>query len=301
MPYRIGVAGCGYWGIKLISSLFKIDNVILEAVADPDPGARYRGASLLGGNVKTHATFDYLLSDRVDGVVIASPPAVHVEQAVAALDCGKDVFVEKPAVMNLHDLDRLLGTAAGKLLVCDYVFLYNPLIRWIEHYMHLSNFELIHANAEWLNRGIVRSDVSCWWSAGSHALSVFVYLFGDVQTERIRECEPVLGMRAPYAIGHFKINGDGFGVVSVSWAHPIKTRKIDFVGRNETILFDDIKKEVWVVEHGGEAISSPSIEYKPEPLVAALTDFVECAKTGREPVAGPKIVDKVTRLMLNSV
>jgi myo-inositol 2-dehydrogenase/D-chiro-inositol 1-dehydrogenase len=59
-------------------------------------------------------TFDAILADRaIDAVIVASPNAVHPEQAIAALDAGKHVFCQKPIALGLAEADRVVEAAAA--------------------------------------------------------------------------------------------------------------------------------------------------------------------------------------------
>lgn len=290
--FRIGVSGCGYWGSTLVRTLREMEDVRVEAIADPDPEARRRVASLLNGDVKTHASFDCLLGDRIDGIVVATPPAFHVEQAVAALHKGKAVFLEKPPATSLSDLELLLATAPGQTLMCDYVFCYNPLIKLVKKELG-DDFVPVTVRCDWTNWGIVRSDVDAWWNIAPHPLSVLVFLFKQIQ---MTGCYRGNG----FADAQLKVGENGFASIFISWFHPMKIRKIEIVGARRSVIFDDVGRKVWLIKHddlnGG--ISSPNIEYKPMPLEAALRDFVACAKTGREPVAGREMIERVTKLMV---
>ena len=67
------------------------------------------------------AVTDYarmLRLQELDAVYIASPNALHFEQAMAALGAGKHVLLEKPAVTTLADGQRLYGEARSRSLVC---------------------------------------------------------------------------------------------------------------------------------------------------------------------------------------
>lgn len=55
-----------------------------------------------------------ITADDVDLVVIATPNALHVEQAAAALEAGKHVVVDKPFALSAADADRLIALAAAK-------------------------------------------------------------------------------------------------------------------------------------------------------------------------------------------
>ena len=59
----------------------------------------------------------------VDAVLIASPNAVHADQAVAAIEAGKHVFCQKPIALTLEDADRVLAAAAGADRVVQFGFM----------------------------------------------------------------------------------------------------------------------------------------------------------------------------------
>lgn len=290
---RLGISGCGYWAANIIRTLKGMDGVIIEAVADPDAGARQRAASLLNGNVKTHANFEMLLADGIDGVVIATPPAFHVEQAVAALGRGKAVFVEKPPAMSLPDMERLLKAAQGKTLLCDFIMCYNPLVQFANGLIAQTDFKPILADLRWTNWGIVRKDVDAWWSVAPHPISVLAFLFGQMQRQWKR-------VGIGWARAHFVFPGHSSNAgIFASWLHPTKERRIELVGFKETILIDDISRKLWVVENDFSGrISIPNVEYAPSPLEGALADFLHCMGTLDEPICGPEMIEKVTRLMV---
>src|SRR4029079_15908942 len=75
--------------------------------------------------IKAHATMDEALNGaRIDGVVVGSPTAFHVEQSTAALRAGLPVLLEKPAASGLSEAEALgrtvaevSGGSAGHLLM----------------------------------------------------------------------------------------------------------------------------------------------------------------------------------------
>lgn len=290
---NVGFSGGGYWGSNLVRAALKVPDVKIVGIADPDPGARQRIASLVHGDINTHSRFDYLLSDKVDAVVIATPPAFHVEQAVAALKNGKHVFLEKPPAMNLPDLDRLLEAARGQTLLCDYILCYNELIRFAKGLMKEISFVPVITDLKWTNWGIVRHDVDAWWSVGPHPVSVLCFLFRQIE---MGWCKRGNG----YARAHLLADGAS-SLISATWHHPEKRRQVELVGINHSIFVDDVTRKLTVMKHDNMngRISVPPIKYS-EPLVNALSDFVKCVRSGEEPVTGPAMIEKVTRLMCNA-
>jgi predicted dehydrogenase len=72
-------------------------------------------------DVDTDLTFDDLLRTDADAVVIATPSAMHAEQAVAALERGKGVFCQKPLGRNAEETRRVVEAAKAndRLLAVD--------------------------------------------------------------------------------------------------------------------------------------------------------------------------------------
>src|SRR5262245_25271328 len=104
MAIRVGILGCG--GIARaahVPSLARERDVAITALADQD-AANLAAARTLAP--RAHATADYrdvLAAADVDAVIIALPPALHADAAVAALETGKHVYVEKPLATSLAD------------------------------------------------------------------------------------------------------------------------------------------------------------------------------------------------------
>lgn len=83
---------------------------------------------------QSYDDFDALLADdNIDAVYIASPHTAHVDQAIAALEAGKAVLVEKPVAVCAVDAERLYQTAARCGLFCQEALWtrFNPVYRTI--------------------------------------------------------------------------------------------------------------------------------------------------------------------------
>jgi predicted dehydrogenase len=100
-PIRLGLIGAGQRGTEVYGAfaLARPDLVRFVAVAEPDAGRRDRFAAAHG--IEPHASVgdwaDLLSSDLgTEAVVVATPDRAHVDPAVAALEAGYPVLLEKP-------------------------------------------------------------------------------------------------------------------------------------------------------------------------------------------------------------
>lgn len=115
---RIAVAGAGLIGRTHVALAAGSATVDLVAVVDPAPAAADLAAQR---GVPWYATLDELLArERLDGIVLATPNAMHVPQAMQCLDAGLAVLLEKPVAATVAEGERLLRhieAVRGRVLV----------------------------------------------------------------------------------------------------------------------------------------------------------------------------------------
>ena len=110
---RLGFAGLGWIGRNRMEALARSGLVDIVALADSVPdtirdAARHLPAAAL------LSSFEELLSVEMDGVVIATPSALHAAQAEEALERGLAVFCQKPLGRNEAETARVIETARRK-------------------------------------------------------------------------------------------------------------------------------------------------------------------------------------------
>ena len=120
---RVGFAGVGWIGRARLDALVGTGLIDVAAVADPDEEARAEAAPDAADAARL-ATFDELLSQDLDAVVIATPSALHARQAVAALERGVAVFCQKPLGRTAHETRWVVETARARDLPLGVDFCY---------------------------------------------------------------------------------------------------------------------------------------------------------------------------------
>lgn len=113
---KIALAGAGLIGRTHAELLSRSEQAELSAVVDPLPAAaelaRQRG-------VPYFESLEALLAQsRPDGIILATPNHLHVQQALACIAAGLGVLVEKPVASTLAEGEQLLGVVeAGRARV----------------------------------------------------------------------------------------------------------------------------------------------------------------------------------------
>ena len=94
-PLRVAVAGLGFGRNVILPALRATESTTPTCLWHPDP--QKSAAVAQAEDLQGFSDFSALLeNDHVDGVVIATPPAVRAGLARQAMAAGKPVFLEKP-------------------------------------------------------------------------------------------------------------------------------------------------------------------------------------------------------------
>lgn len=131
--FGLGILGAGGFATFLAGAVADLPGVRIVAVADRD---EHRAATLAAqhGATALPGWAELVADERVDIVVVATPPSSHAEHTIAAVRAGKHVFCEKPLATTAADADAVLAAVqnSGRLLLVDHVLRYNPLLRALE-------------------------------------------------------------------------------------------------------------------------------------------------------------------------
>ncbi|TAK12155.1 MAG: Gfo/Idh/MocA family oxidoreductase [Acidobacteria bacterium] len=127
--FRVLVAGCGRMGTSHARAYKAIpDFDIAGLVSRGEPSRRALNADLGGGFAEFGDFHDALAATGPDAVCISTYSETHAEYAIASLESGAHVFLEKPVADNIADCERVIATArrVKKALVIGYILNVHP-------------------------------------------------------------------------------------------------------------------------------------------------------------------------------
>ena len=115
----------------------------LCAVVDTDAARAGESAALYNAEPLADAR---ALAGKVDAAVVAVPTTAHEAVALALIEAGIDVLVEKPIAPDLEAADRLVAAAArhGRILQVGHLERFNPAVIELEKRSTLPLFFEIH-------------------------------------------------------------------------------------------------------------------------------------------------------------
>lgn len=120
---RLGFLGVGWIGRQRMEVLARSGAADIAVIADPLRAAAEQAAQA-APKARLVDSLEELLDLNLDGVVIATPSALHAEQATLALERGLAVFCQKPLAPTAEGTRRVVEAArrTDRLLMVDFSY-----------------------------------------------------------------------------------------------------------------------------------------------------------------------------------
>src|SRR5690348_5858107 len=117
---RLGFLGTGWIGRNRMEAMLATAEAEAVTICDPNPEMATE-AQALAPDAEIVGSFEELLASKLDGVVIATPSALHADQCIRAFETGAAVFCQKPLGRTASEVEAVLGAAesADRLLGVD--------------------------------------------------------------------------------------------------------------------------------------------------------------------------------------
>lgn len=143
---RLGFLGLGWIGRHRLQAIARSGVAEIVALADSAPGQAAQASPQAPGATIVKSWEDLLQAD-LDAVVIATPSALHAEQAAVALENGLAVFCQKPLGRNAAETARVVDAARknDRLLGVDLSYRWVTGVRKIHELCAQREFGAIHA------------------------------------------------------------------------------------------------------------------------------------------------------------
>src|SRR5215471_7343124 len=289
--HKVGVAvvGGGYWGRNLARNFYELG--ALGASCDANESVKDECAQKYQ-EVRFCSEFHEVLSDpSITAVALATPAVSHYEMAKAALNAGKDVFVEKPLAIDVKHGEFLvkLAEANHRILMVGHILRYHPAILKLQKLIQdgvLGKINYLYSNR--LNIGKIRTEENILWSFAPHDVSVMLSLLNEMPARITCKGGAYLSRDVTdVTLSHFEFPSGVQAHLFVSWLHPVKEQRLVVVGSEKMAVFDDTAEQKLVlyphkvewknriptaVKANGEPVSIDN----GEPLRLECQHFLDC-------------------------
>ncbi len=202
-PVKLAVLGAGLIGKRHIRHVLQEPGAVLNAVVDPT-AAGQRIAEEAG--VRWFSSFAEMIAvDRPDGIIVATPNQVHVQNGFEAIEAGIPALIEKPIADDIEAGERLIAAAEAKgvPLLTGHHRRHNPMMQKAKEIIDSGRLgQVLVVNAMfWLFKPDDYFDIGWRRQAGAgpvflnliHDIDNLRYLFGDIAAVHARESNAVRG------------------------------------------------------------------------------------------------------------
>jgi predicted dehydrogenase len=172
---NIGVIGYGYWGPNLVRTFADLPGAKVVAVSDFKIERLAKVQSRYPAVKVTTDSQDLFADPNIDAIAIATPVSTHYDLALAALQAGKHVLVEKPMTVSSQQAIRLIEEAQRRnlVLMVDHTFVYTGAVRKMQELVASKAIgDVYYYDSVRVNLGLFQHDVNVIWDLAVHDLSI---------------------------------------------------------------------------------------------------------------------------------
>ncbi|MBN1345410.1 MAG: Gfo/Idh/MocA family oxidoreductase [Phycisphaerae bacterium] len=326
MSVGFAVVGLGNWGLMHLAALRSHPGVEVVAVCDAD-GDRAKRTAKEHGIAKAYDRIEDLLSDPdVEAVSVVTPDFAHTDVALAVIESGRHMLIEKPLATTLADCERIIAAAekSDRRFMVDFHNRWSPIfVRAKEAiddgrmgdpqmaYLRLNDQISVPTEMlPWAGRSTVT------WFVGTHAVDTVRWLFGrEVRRVYAVKRSRVLKSRGIDTPDFFQstleLDGGGVAVVENCWILPNSTPnlidlKCEVIGTEGAVYIDASHhralERYTSQPEGGEypdLFVCPKVHGQIKGFaLESIRHFANCVVEGREPMVTLSDGLEVTRVIL---
>ena len=228
MPIRIVIAGAGLIGRRHITAIAECEGISLEGIVDPSNVGKECG---IKANVPWYRSLTEMFAAcRPDGVILATPNSMHVQNGLECVRAGCPVLVEKPLATRAADGRMLVDAAAAAAvpLLVGHHRRHNPLIQKAREVIDAGRLGQLRALQAvcWLYKPDDYFNQAPWRKkkgAGPvsinlvHDVDLIRYLCGDVESVQAQATPSVRGYEnEDLAVAILRFANGALGTITVS-------------------------------------------------------------------------------------
>jgi predicted dehydrogenase len=270
---KVGFLGVGWIGRNRLEAIKQEGIAEITAFSDPD-NALCDQASQLIPESKQVSSLSELLSCGIEGVIIATPSALHAHQSIEAINQGKAVFCQKPLGRNAKEVEQVVRAAEARdvLLRVDFSYRFTAGIKALKQLIDsrqlgdIYGINLVFHNAYGPDKPWYfdpkLSGGGCLMDLGVHLVDLLVWLFDNPRVSEV--CSQLFSggslLSQPnqrvedYAVAQFLLNDSISVQLACSWNLPAGTDaviEVSLYGTRGGVSFKNVNGSFYdfITEH----------------------------------------------------
>jgi UDP-N-acetylglucosamine 3-dehydrogenase len=299
----IGVGAIGSNHARVMSDLPETQFV---AVADQDLPAAQAVARRWG--VQAYQDYRQMLSiEKPDAVSVAVPTAYHEEVAVAALEMGAHILVEKPIADTIEAGQHIIAVArqCKRMLMVGHILRFNPAVQQLKQRLESGQlgriFQMCARRTGPFPTRI--QDVGVAVDLAPHDLDLMRFITGLNPCRLYAEVEHRLHTdHEDLLLCLLRFPDNINASLEINWLTPTKVRELTVLGERGLFRVDDLTQDLYFYENAeADNVLWPEMQTlrgvregsmvryvfpRYEPLKAELQAFIKAIREGTPPPVG---------------
>jgi predicted dehydrogenase len=301
----LGQIGLGNWGPNLLRNFITGGACEVRLVCDLKKSNYSKLGLGKNGPAYTGNYRDILLDPAIDGVVVSTPSETHYQIGREVLKAGKHLFVEKPFALSSREARNLvnLSRKVDRVVMVGHLLMYHPGVQALARLVRQGKVgKVFFIGIRRRNLGRLQSDCSVLWDLGPHDISIALMVVGRKPVRVVTTGQSYLQPEVPeVAFTTITFEGGIQAHLEESWLSPERERELVVVGEKGMLVFDELSaaplklfkksvrlrrgtevKEFDYLDRGMDPVEVTA----EQPLEAECRHFLDCIRTGREPISG---------------
>jgi predicted dehydrogenase len=299
---RVGLAGLGSMGRNHLRILSARPDVTLAAVTDPVDSALAAASAQTGAQPFAEPLAMIAEAD-LQAVVVAAPTTAHVPLALAAIERGIAVLVEKPLAATAEEGMRIVAAAraAGVPVQVGHVERFNPAVLELGRLIQAGWLSTVYSIAS-RRAGPFPArirDVGVTVDLATHDVDILSWIAGERPARVYAEtAQRIHADHEDLLFGLLHFPSGATGMLDVNWLTPAKRRQLLVVGEEGMFELDYLTQRLtftratdttnprliggYAPTFEGEVVELPVSSG--EPLAAELEAFLRVVRGGGRPI-----------------
>ena len=280
---RCGVAGVGYLGRHHARIFHELADCELAGVCDVDRDRAREVAGLYGCPV-----FDSVaeLGAACDAVSVVVPTDAHCEVALALMEAGSHVLIEKPLCYSLEEAERILAAAKknDRLVQVGHIEHFNPVMGYLEQEVDSPRFITADRLAPFQPRG---TEVGVVLDLMIHDIGIILQLVKQPVEQVESIGVNVLSSTEDIANARIRFGGGCVANLNASRVSLKKLREIRIFQPSAYLSLDFMNQAGHLIKKEGTSLSKVDIPLeREEPLKLELASFLGAVSGSGQPKVG---------------
>jgi predicted dehydrogenase len=300
---RVGLVGLGSMGRNHLRVLGLLDAVTVAAVADPDRDVLTAAIETTGAQ-GFEEPLALIAEADVDAVVIAAPTTTHLPIALAAIERGIAVLIEKPLAATPEEAAMIVDAASAigaPPVQVGHIERFNPAVLELGRLLEAGWLSTVYAITSRRAGPFPERirDVGVTVDLATHDVDMLSWIAGERPVRVSAEtAQRIHASHEDLLFGLMSFPSGTVAMLDVDWLTPVKRRWLSVIGEEGMFELDYLTQRLTFARAsdmtnprliGGYAPTfSGEVEVVPvdngEPLVAELEAFVRVVREGGRPV-----------------